>query len=103
MLVGDLRRPIGNHGEYMTHVDGKCFQVWIRQAAWFVHAQSFIVFIDVNNTIFHLHLIIEVLWNILHAVRVFSLTRAGTDICGEQRGYKEEESSRGLIVGESDR
>lgn len=86
MLVGDLRRPIDDHGEHMTHVNGKCFQVWIRQTAWFVHTQIFIVFININNAIFHLHLIIEVLWNILHTVRVLSLTRAGTDICGEQKG-----------------
>jgi len=85
ILDGDLRRPINDHGEHMTHVNGKCFQVWIRQTAWFVHAHGFIVFIYINNAILHLHLIIEVLWNILQAVRVLSLTRAGTDICGEQK------------------
>lgn len=98
LLVGDLRRPIDDHGEHMTHVNGKCFQVWIRQTAWFVHTQSFSVFIYINNAILHLHLIIEVIWNILRAVRVLSLTRAGTYIYGEQKNFKKGKQN---IAGEA--
>lgn len=81
-LHNDSRGPVGDHGEYVAQINGEGLQVGVRQAAWLLLLQGFSVVIHVDDTILHLQLIVQVLRDVLHAVWVLPLTRAGADVCG---------------------
>lgn len=75
------RGAIGDHGEDVAQVDGEGFQVGVGQAVRLLLFQSLSVVVNVNDPVFHLQLVVQVLRDSLQRVRVLTLVRERPDVC----------------------
>lgn len=77
----NVRWPVSNHSEHIAQVYAEGLQVWVRQAVRLLVSQGLSVVVNVDYAVLHLQLVVEVLRNALHGVRVLSLMRVGPDVC----------------------
>lgn len=63
-----LRWPISYHGKDMTKVYGEGLQVWVREAVRLLLFQGLSVVVNMNDSILHLQLVVQVLRNALRGV-----------------------------------